>query len=372
MTVRVVFDGPPRRPHVGRAFAVLFAIPLLFIGIVGAYGLTLCLVMAGSELFGDSSFSSKDRRELALYAGVCLAAALIGVVGLRLIRGRRHMVLFLRRFGFDDATRIVSFAVSRAMGRAWRLVTLDDDRVQAVGGRSGSRRLVGLLAFAGLAAAGWGLWWLVSGKYLGGKATVSHPAGGDQSVSTAFGNAIGAAIGAAIAAALALLLFIIVTIVTGVSGLLAATAYGYARGSERAKRDHITADRDIARHTHEIAKRSRRIFAPRLVVVRVANPIWQAVVQAFARSTSAMVVDVSVPGESLHWEISTLLPIYGRRCVFVGAAPLIAQRDANGQPVFVSPLANILDGQVVLAYTTDKAGVKRFSRALRATVESRQ
>jgi hypothetical protein len=371
MTVRVVFDGPPRRPHVGRAFAVLFAFPLLLVGIVGAYGLTLCLVMAGSAVFGDTSFNSRDRRELALFAGACLAAALVGVVGLRLIRGKRRLVLFLRRFGFAQATRIVSFAVSSAMGRSWRLVTLDDDRVQAVGGRSGSRRLIGLLAFAGLAAGGWGLWWLVSGKYLGGSSTVSHPAG-DQSVQSAFGNAIGAAIGAAIAAVIALAFALFITIVTGVSGLLAATAYGYARGSERAKRDRISTDRDIARHTHSIVKRSRRIFAPRLVVVAVANPIWQAVVQAFARSTSAMVVDISVPGDSLHWEISTLLPIYGRRCVFVGAADLVARPDANGQPVFVSPLANVLDGQVVLAYTGDKAGIKRFARALRATIEARQ
>ena len=51
-----------------------------------------------------------------------------------MLRRRRHAVLFLRRFGYDDATRIVTSALA-VLGRSWRVVTLDDSDVQAVGAR---------------------------------------------------------------------------------------------------------------------------------------------------------------------------------------------------------------------------------------------
>src|SRR5882672_11471751 len=37
------------------------------------------------------------------------------IVGLWLIRGRRRLVLFLRRFGFTEATQAVTFAVVKAL-----------------------------------------------------------------------------------------------------------------------------------------------------------------------------------------------------------------------------------------------------------------
>ncbi|MEW8102774.1 MAG: hypothetical protein AB2785_13535, partial [Candidatus Thiodiazotropha endolucinida] len=46
-----------------------------------------------------------------------------------LIRGRRRLVLFLRRFGYDEATEALSFAAASTMGQRWRLVTLDDTTV---------------------------------------------------------------------------------------------------------------------------------------------------------------------------------------------------------------------------------------------------
>jgi hypothetical protein len=53
--------------------------------------------------------------------------------GLRLVRGARTSVLFLRRFGYTDATRAVTFAVLKTIGRTWRLVTLDDKQTEALG-----------------------------------------------------------------------------------------------------------------------------------------------------------------------------------------------------------------------------------------------
>jgi hypothetical protein len=44
-------------------------------------------------------------------------------------------VLFLRRFGYDDATGAVTFAVNRTIGSTYRLVTLDDAEVAPLGVR---------------------------------------------------------------------------------------------------------------------------------------------------------------------------------------------------------------------------------------------
>src|SRR5262249_17794655 len=145
----------------------------------------------------------------------------------------------------------------------------------------------------------------------------------------------------------------------------------FTRRIERAKTDRISSERDVRRRTAAITRASRRVFAPRLVVLRVANPVWQQVVYAFAQSASAVIIDITMAGEGLRWEINTLLPVYGRRCVLVGRLDLVTTRGPDGSPIFNSPLAHDIDGHDVLAYHTDKAGMRRFSRALRATIEAR-
>lgn len=67
-----------------------------------------------------------------LFLGGLLSAVLL-VLGSRLARGRRRLVLFLRRFGFSEASKMLSFAVTTAMGQRWRLVTLDDAEIAAIG-----------------------------------------------------------------------------------------------------------------------------------------------------------------------------------------------------------------------------------------------
>jgi hypothetical protein len=55
--------------------------------------------------------------QILLAWAVSTPLALFGVRrGLRLVRGRRSLVLFLRRFGYDDATGAVTFAVTRTIG----------------------------------------------------------------------------------------------------------------------------------------------------------------------------------------------------------------------------------------------------------------
>ena len=91
--------------------------------------------------------------EVLLAWAVSTPLAFFGVRrGLRLVRGRRSLVLFLRRFGYDDATSAVTFAVTRTIGSTWRLVTLDDAEIAALGVATSTRgifRAIQLLSNAG-------------------------------------------------------------------------------------------------------------------------------------------------------------------------------------------------------------------------------
>jgi hypothetical protein len=63
-------------------------------------------------------------------------------------------VLFLRRFGYDDATGAVTFAVTRTIGNTWRLVTLDDAEIAPLGVATSTRgvfRAIQLISNAGRA-----------------------------------------------------------------------------------------------------------------------------------------------------------------------------------------------------------------------------
>lgn len=61
-----------------------------------------------------------------------LGSVLCAVVGVRLVRGNRRLVLFLRRFGHSQATAALTYAAT-TIGRSWRLVTLDDAQIAPIG-----------------------------------------------------------------------------------------------------------------------------------------------------------------------------------------------------------------------------------------------
>lgn len=93
---------------------------------------------------GIDGWNGSERPEAIRITTLCAILAVVCLpVAARLLRGRRQLVLFLRRFGFDDATRTLTHASSVAVGRAWRLVTLDHDRVAPRGGPPRQRRRLG-------------------------------------------------------------------------------------------------------------------------------------------------------------------------------------------------------------------------------------
>jgi hypothetical protein len=277
-------------------------------------------------------------------------------------------VLFLRRFGFSDATRTMSFAANGVIGRSWRLVTLDDAAVTAVGGPRAPRQLARLAIIVAVAGGAVLAWWLLTR----GVNLIDDKIKPASTASTSTGQAFADAIFIPIVAAFitVILLTMLVALVTSSTVFLSAT-YVATRRAERAKKVRLNSEAEVRRRSSAIAKRGSRVFAPRLLVVAVANEVWRHAVSAFAQNSAVVIIDVSIPSDSLRWEISTLLPTMGRRCILVGRLDLLTRQGPDGRTVFASPLGAAIDGQDVLAYQPDGRSLRRFSRALQATIESR-
>lgn len=370
MGVRIVLDGP--RPDagrkLGRAVAVAASLPLLLVGVVALIGLVYLVVLQLTD-----SVDPSDQDKAALYTAWCAVAAVIGLwAGLRLLRGRRRIVLFLRRFGYMDATRAVSFAATTALGGVWRLVTFDDEMARGVGGSTAPRRASGTGVVVLLAAVAGLVWWFMSAG--ADDMFADFQASGVVSSSTGsegldkIGTAIGAAMGVGI---IMFILGVLLLVLLGVTVPLLLFNYARARRAERALTERIRSDRNIPGRVSAIARRGRKVLAPKLVVVTVAHAVWRQAVHAFANSSAAVIIDVTIPSESLRWEITTLLPALGRRCVLVGRLDALTRMLPNGRTVMDSPLARDIDGHEILAYRTDNQSLKRFARALRDTIEAR-
>jgi hypothetical protein len=89
----------------------------------------------------------------------------------------------------------------------------------------------------------------------------------------------------------------------------------------------------------------------------------------FAAVSSAPLLDLSDVSENVLWEIEELTRMFGARCLLVGRHDRVARFAAAETPQAGSldeRLLRLLDGHEVLAYTTDRRGMRRFARALRA------
>ena len=81
-------------------------------------------------------------REIFLAWAVTTPVAIAGVKGgLRLLRRNRTLILFLRRFGHNDAQSAVTFAVLQTIGAFCRVVTLDDAEMTPIGVPAATRGL---------------------------------------------------------------------------------------------------------------------------------------------------------------------------------------------------------------------------------------
>jgi hypothetical protein len=145
------------------------------------------------------------------------------------------------------------------------------------------------------------------------------------------------------------------------AGLLLTVVGRSARRAERAKAVLVTRPPQVEKAARRVRRRSRRVLAPRITVLRVADPLWQAVVRRFAGESEVVLVDVSYPTDNLLWEVHTLessrarwLPI-GR----VDRLEALAVDPAES----AAELRAVLEGREVIGYRLDDP--EPFSEGLR-------
>jgi hypothetical protein len=131
----------------------------------------------------------------------------------------------------------------------------------------------------------------------------------------------------------------------------------------------------VAPATEKILRRSRKIFGPRLVVARVASAVWQETVRRFAAASALVVIDISRPTESLLWEIETVRSDKHARWILVGEEDHLAELTTGNRQKLTAEqkgLLRLVDGEEVLAYSMEPSALRRFTRALAASLFTAQ
>ena len=428
--VRIVLDHPER--HVGRrlwrSVTSLTGALLLAIGLTASIpALPATLGVVGVILGwittdpGDpDAWPTPDVPVGAIFLTFAVTAPLtvVGIrTGLRLLRRYRMLVLFLRRFGHDEAQSAVTFAVVQTIGASWRVVTLDDAEMVPLGvadaprrvfraGQFASKYLVPVILFLGLRAfpflvlTGWGVvavalippavdfaltgvtspepWMTAIDPLL--KSLVSVLEGRlpleaiDFSLPGLFALVASAA-AVSFAVMIATMVVLLVALPLSTVLFFVMSSADAIREAERSKSLAVTSVPELRSAAQAIAARSRKVFGPRLVVVRSASHVWRDAVRELAALASVRLIDISEPTENVLWEIEELRRL-GDKIVLIGhhdrVAPLAARpRDDESLTPLERRLARLLDGRDVLAYTTDRRGLERFARALRRMLLSR-
>jgi hypothetical protein len=339
--------------------------------------------------------------------------------GLRILRRNRRLVLFLRRFRHDEAQSAVTFAVLRTIGTSWRMVTLDDAEMTPIGVADGARRafgvgrvvskhvltfghLIGLRAFPIITSAMWGVFalglagpaietartgvtsaetWITAAEpffdimasVFDGRPPLDAVAPTLPGVFALLAMAAAVSFGALMVTMATLLLaFPLSTILFFLS-----SAADSVRDAEGSKAVAVGSIGEIRQAADAIARRSQKVFGPRLVVIRVASRVWREAVTELAARSSLPLVDISEPTEHVLWELEELTKRFGDACVLIGqyerVAVLAGIQAGDRPPTSVERrLADLLEGREVLAYTTDPKGLRRFARALRGEFLTRQ
>ena len=140
------------------------------------------------------------------------------------------------------------------------------------------------------------------------------------------------------------------------------------RDAEQAKVTRVVSVDGAHRAARAVRGRARKIFCPRLMVLNVDSDVWRPAVQSVAEVASVVLIDVSEPTDNLLWEIAEVERDATTACVLVGNADRLRSLGSSDEPL-VRQLVALLDGRTVLAYETTKDGMRRFARALRATLE---
>jgi hypothetical protein len=364
------YQTPGWAGRVMKALARLLGFLLILAGMVAAIAPIIYVVAVIVEL------SSARSRVPALEPSIVITTLVMVAsltAGLWLVRGKRRLVLFLRKFGFTGATQAVTFAVVNALGRSWRLVTLDDAEVSPVGARSGMRWLSIVVGLAAVGVVAYGLFWRLGGGFKDLLGEVVEKGMQGATLKDLLPKLFGTIIMALVVGIIALGVFLVPAGLAGAVAIFAWTSFGAIVRAERAKTIPIASEAQLEQTASAIARRSRRIIGPRLVVAKVASAIWQMAVRRLASNSSAVIIDITEPTDSLLWEIETLRPEMRSRCILVGEQDRLRRMTEGTAGQGSSPqarLLRLLDGERVLAYPSGKQDLRRFARSLHARLEA--
>lgn len=394
MPVHVVMEQPHARHLVGlrRGMGTLLGVVLILVSWATLPILAYLLYKWFHHHYHHHHLSLSSVRAGTVVAYLALVLVLLVVpwfVGLRLVRASRRLVLFLRRFGYTDATDALTFAALSTMGRSWRLVTLDDAAVAPVGISPGMAKFAAAGEFSwiwfGRARKGIGLLArLALGAGLVGMAVVAGHTGFrhhselkmvEASVGYHRPRAHGGDAGTfrifLIVAVVAVAAALVVAVVALILMPLFRPWHRFSASLQRAEQAKVTRvvrPQDVLKVSGAVQDQARRVFSPRLIVLNVDSGVWQTTVKTVADLASVVLIDVSVLTENLLWEIAEVVENKSTACVLVGHAEGLRALDVIDTPL-EQRLVELLGGRTVLGYETTEQGMTRFANALRATLE---
>jgi hypothetical protein len=363
--------------HLLRKIAQLIGVILVIVGLAVSSLPVLFLVIAVVSIVSPSADFPDFDRELATTLVAATIIAVVGIfLGLKLIRGRRRLVLLLRRFGFSEATKTLSYAAASAMGQRWRLVTLDDNEIAPVLGLKAQGRSFNLMRWIFFMSIVIGLFWLLGDGFTDYLKEVADDSGSGSG--GGFKEKIGAIIGQFI------VMIIVAALIGGIvilflgflsAGLLFSwSSHRSFKKAVSGQSKEIVKQTDIKTVIGAVLEQSKKILSPRLVVVRVNSDYWQQVVKEFVTVSSVVIIDVSSSGEGLLWELDALKENFHKNVVFVGQYEalnkMLQKYESNKtKSDMTRRLLQILDGETILAYRSDTPKeLSKFSRLLRATL----
>lgn len=296
-----------------------------------------------------------------------LLAAIVPYCALTLAAGRKQCVLYLRKFGLEDARVLISKVITDGLGRRYRVITLDDSAFLPIEVPRFEKRMsrylfpaigcqpvAAILLMFGL---GIGLW-MTNGISLSGAGVIGLLA--------------------------AMSVFLILPVALPFIGVVAVISSSLLMHRRRVrKRSRVTVDTkdDVWRCCGLVKsmsgwRRSLAFMAPQASVVTTAEDCWQDAVLELSQNVSAVLIDVSSPTFNLAWELRTLLRDDAPPSVLIGDAEKVRSWAAAAETAdpMSSPLPEarrlLRDRPVLLYDTSDRRSGRRLKRGLTTILDN--